>query len=79
MESGTSHGPGCGLGPDSWPGSITWIRLIATSQALPALLQEAFLTYQTGSGLSSGPMPMILTHLGLWLLTTDLRAKGTRP
>lgn len=56
-----------------------WMRLIAISQVDPALLQEAFRTYQAGSGPASGTKPVIPTHLGLGLPTTDLRAEGTWP
>lgn len=54
-----------------------WMRLIAISQV--ALVQEAFLTYQAGTGPASGTTPVIPTHLGLGLPTTDLRAEGTWP
>lgn len=59
--------------------SMRWMRLITTSQALPALLQEAFLAYHAGSGPSFGPMPVIPTHPGLWLSTADCRAEGISP
>lgn len=36
------------LGHASQPGSVQRLRLIAMSQAHPALLQEVFLTYQAG-------------------------------
>ena len=38
---------GCGLNPTPQPGSVRWMRLIATSQAHPAFLQEAFLIYKS--------------------------------
>lgn len=67
------------LGPASQPGSVGWTRLINTSQVYPALLQEAFLTHEPGPGPSSEAMPVIPTHLGLWLPTTDFRAERTWP
>lgn len=61
---------GCGLNPTSQLGSVKWTRLIATSEAHPAFLQEAFLIYKSGvstllHACADNLCPRFLPSLGL--------------
>ena len=75
---------GCELNPTSQLGSVKWTRLIATSQAHPAFLQEAFLTYKSGVRIllhacAHNPCPRSLPSLGLVANSRLQRAEGMWP
>lgn len=75
---------GCELNPTSQPGSVRWMRLIATSQAHPAFLQEAFLIYKSRvrtllHACAHNPCPRSLPSLGLNANGRLQRAEGMWP
>ena len=75
---------GCELNPTSQLGLVKWTRLIATSQAHPAFLQETFLIYKSGArtllhACAQNPCPRSLPSLGLDANSRLQRAEGIWP